>query len=198
MFGAMETRSEFFMAPKEVAHEHCKDHDGASFSWKKWRRTDGLGRIQNDTKFTDKRTWCRRRSPSFLEMQLALRNQSMCPQDGCNSLRIVGDGDSLQDLKKKKKPSLDVAKVRTQWRCTSCLVGPSAPGKLVGCSLLMASSGFEWWLWRQLASLASESAQITPHRRHACAFFSLRATFRTFHPMHMHWPKIFERLCVSL
>ena len=48
---------------------------------------------------------------------MALRNQSICPQDGCNSLRIVGDGDSLQNLEKP---------------CTSCLMGPSAPGKLVG------------------------------------------------------------------
>ena len=56
-----------------------------------------------------------------------------------------------------KKSSLGVANVRTQWRCTSCLVGPSAPDMLVGCSLLMVSLGVErWWWWRRLASLGVE------------------------------------------
>ena len=52
----------------------------------------------NDSTFSDGRTWCRRRFPSLLEIQMAVRKQSIRPQDGCNSLRILGDGDSLQHL----------------------------------------------------------------------------------------------------
>ena len=39
--------------------------------------------------------------------------------------------------------------------------------------------------------------KTSPHARMR-TFFSLRATFRTFHPMDMHWLKMFERFCVSL
>ena len=84
---------------------------------------------------------------------MALRNQSMCPQDGCNSLRIVGDGDSLKDLAKaqsRRGQGENAVEMHQLPR------GPSAPGKLVGCSLLMASSDVEWWLWRRLASVGVE------------------------------------------
>ena len=39
---------------------------------------NGLVRTQNDSIFTDGRTWCRRRSPILLEMQMALRNHLGC------------------------------------------------------------------------------------------------------------------------
>ena len=42
----------------------------------------------------------RRKSPSLLEVQMALRNQSNCLQVGCSLLRIVGNGDGLQKMDK--------------------------------------------------------------------------------------------------
>ena len=33
------------------------------------------------------------------KLQMVLRKQSICPQDGCNSLRIVGAGDSVQNMR---------------------------------------------------------------------------------------------------
>ena len=46
-------------------------------------------------------------------------------------------------LQNWEKPSFGVVIVVTQVRCTSCFGGPTAPGKLVGWSLLVASIGNE-------------------------------------------------------
>ena len=62
----------------------------------------GLVRTQNDSKFTDGRTWCRRRSPSSPEMPMVLRSQSKCPWVGSNLLKIAGVGDSLQNLERAR------------------------------------------------------------------------------------------------
>ena len=51
----------------------------------------------------------------MLETQMALRSQSNCPQLGCSSLGVVGDGDSVQIF--GKQSCLGVANVSTQWRC---------------------------------------------------------------------------------
>ena len=59
-------------------------------------------------------------------------------------------------LKIGEKPRLDVVIVMTQWRCTSCLGGSRAPGKLVGRSLLVSSNGVEWWWWLEVASVGTE------------------------------------------
>ena len=125
--------------------------DGDNSVGKKWRKTNGMVRTQNDSKFTVGRTWCRRRSLSSVEMQTALRNLSKCPQGGCSSLTIVGGGDNWE------KPDLEVVNVMTQWRCASCLNGPSAPDKLVRRSLLVASIGAEWWSWLQVEYIGAES-----------------------------------------
>ena len=91
-------------------------------------------------------------SQGFLEMEMDLQNQSICPRNGCNSLRIVGVGDSLQNL----ETVLGVANVRAQWRYMSCLWGSSAPGELVESSLLMASNGVNWWWWFRVAPTGAE------------------------------------------
>ena len=119
--------------------------------WWRWRQlhlkevdreTRGLVCSQNDSTFTDGRTWCRQTSPSFLEMQTASRNHR---------------GRWRQFSKFAIKPSAGVANEGTQWRYTSCLGGPSAPGELVGSSLLVALNGVEWGLvapsgfdWRRM------------------------------------------------
>ena len=52
------------------------------------------------------------------------------------------------------------------------------------------------------ADVAQDNCHATTVSRRSAArmrtFFSLRVTFRTLHPMHMHWLKMFERFCVSL
>ena len=54
--------------------------NGDSSTGKKWRRTSGLVRTHNDSTFSNGSTWCRQRSPSLPETEMALRNQSTCPR----------------------------------------------------------------------------------------------------------------------
>ena len=90
-------------APKAIQNLQMGGHgvDGSlQVCWKR-RESNVLDRTQNGSTFTDGRTCCRR-VPSSLEMQMALRIQSSCPRDDCNLLRIVGDGDILQNLGKAR------------------------------------------------------------------------------------------------
>ena len=124
-----------------------------SSTGKKWRRTNGLVRTQNDSKSTGGRTWCRQRSPSSPATQMALRNQSKCPQADSNLLKIVGAGDSLQNLERP-----------WSW-CTQCGCatevhqmprGPKCVRHAGNYSLLMAGTGADWEWWRRLAPIGVE------------------------------------------
>ena len=52
-------------------------------------------------------------------------------------------------------------------------------------------------LWLATSSGCICTDDTSPYARMR-TLFSLRVTFRTCHPMHMHWLKMFERFCVSL
>ena len=147
--GHVGRMDDLWTCAKALGVGDCSGGNGGSSNAKMWRRTSGLVRTQNDAKFRDGRTWRQRRSPSFLKMQTAsFVRKVVAARSGSWAMATV--------CKIWAKPSLDVVNVMRQWRCTSCLVGPGAPGKLVGRSLLMASFGVKWWSWLRVASMAVE------------------------------------------
>ena len=123
----------------------------------------GLVRTQNDSSFSGGRTWCRRRFPSLLGMQTALRNQSTRQQDGCNSPRIVGVGDSLQNLGQslsRRGQCGNAVEMHQQVR------GPKSARHVGG---LLSVDGFAWrrlvvvasigFDWRRMVVVASIGAE---------------------------------------
>ena len=91
---------------------------------------------------------------------MALRNQSICPQDGCNSLRIVGDGDSLQILEEvlSRRSHFETAVEMHQLpRGSKC--NRQAGGMLSVCGfvwrrlvVVVASNGGRGFEWRRMVS----------------------------------------------
>ena len=96
-------------------------------------------------KITDGRTWC----PSLLETQMALRNQSRTTRDGCVLLKTLRKLETVCEI--RREPCLGVANgvanAGTNRRYIRCFKGPSAPGMLVECFLLLvvvATTGSDW------------------------------------------------------
>ena len=90
---------------------------------------------------------------------MVLRIQSNSLQVGGSSLRIVGDGDKVQYWGKaqpRRSHCDDTVEMHQLPR------GSSAPG----CSLLVASTVAEWWLWLRVASIGVEGCrQVAQNER---------------------------------